>query len=85
MSLRAELYCYFCGHGCGEVRVATRSRRPSPEQLRAAYATATGPGAPVWDAGEQPLCPRCGGQLFLERYEYEVVRRSDRRPLKQAS
>ena len=85
MPLRAELYCYFCGHGCGEVQVATRARRPNAEQLRAAYATETGPGAPVWDAGEQPVCPRCAGQLFLERYEYEVVRRSDRRTLKKAS
>ncbi|HEX9269933.1 MAG TPA: hypothetical protein VF998_08830 [Candidatus Limnocylindria bacterium] len=84
MPLRAELYCYFCGHGCGEVLVPTRARRPSPEQLRAAYSAATGPGAPVWDNGEQPLCPRCGGQLFLERYAHEVARR-DRRALKRAS
>jgi hypothetical protein len=35
----------------------------------------TGPGAPIWDRGEQPLCPRCGGQLFLEKYQHEVVRR----------
>jgi hypothetical protein len=75
MAIRAELYCYFCGHGCGEVLVASRGRRPTPEQLRAAYATVSGSGAPVWDTGEQPLCPRCGGQLFLERYEHEVVRR----------
>ena len=27
MSLRAELYCYFCGHGSGEVLVATGSIR----------------------------------------------------------
>ena len=74
MSLRAELYCYFCGHGSGEVLVATKSRRPSPEQLKAAYAAVTGPRAPIWDA-EQPTCPRCGGQLFLERYEQQTVRR----------
>jgi hypothetical protein len=81
--LRAELYCYFCGHGSGEVLVATKSRRPTPEQLRAAYAHVTGDRAPVWDQGEQPLCPRCGGQLFLEKYEHEVVRR--RAALKKAS
>ena len=83
MILRAELYCYFCGHGSGEVQVATRSRRPSPEQLKAAYSTISGPRAPIWDAGEQPLCPRCGGQLFLERYEQRTARR--RAPLRQAS
>ncbi|HEY8730668.1 MAG TPA: hypothetical protein VIN69_01665 [Candidatus Limnocylindria bacterium] len=81
--LRAELYCYFCGHGSGEVQIATRSRRPSPAQLRAAYAHATGPRVPVWDSGEQPLCPRCGGQLFLEKYELQTARR--RPALKQAS
>jgi hypothetical protein len=81
--LRAELYCYFCGHGSGEVLVATKSRRPTPEQLRIAYANVTGERAPVWDAGEQPLCPRCGGQLFLEKYEQQNVRR--RAALKQAS
>ena len=74
MSLRAELYCYFCGHGSGEVLVATKSRRPSPEQLKAAYAAVTGPRAPIWDQGEQPVCPRCGGQLFLEKYEQQTVR-----------
>ena len=68
---------------CLRYLVATKSRRPTPEQLRAAYAHLTGPAAPVWDAGEQPLCPRCGGQLFLERYAHEVVRR--RAPLKKAS
>ena len=83
MFLRAELYCYFCGHGSGEVQVATKSRRPTPEQLKAAYAAVTGPRAPIWDAGEQPLCPRCGGQLFLERYEEQAVRR--RAALKKAS
>ena len=30
MYLRAELYCYFCGHGCGEVLVATSGRRHFP-------------------------------------------------------
>lgn len=81
--LRAELYCYFCGHGSGEVVIATASRRPTPEQVRAAYAHVAGPRAPLWDEGEQPLCPRCGGQLFLEKYGHEVVRR--RAALKQAS
>ncbi len=89
MSLRAELYCYFCGHGLGEVVVPTAARRPTVEQLRAAYeaAAVAGPGreTPVWDESSQPLCPRCGGQLFLERYEHEVVRRADPGGLKQAS
>jgi hypothetical protein len=78
MAMRAELYCYFCGHGCGEVIVPGSARRPSPVQLREAYATVSEPLAPTWDEGGQPMCPRCGGQLFLERYEHEVVRRGDR-------
>lgn len=83
MAFRAELYCYFCGHGCGEVLIPGALRRPSPEQLHAAYATTPEDAAPVWD-GAQPRCPRCGGQLFLERFEHEVVRRGER-PLKRAS
>jgi hypothetical protein len=39
----------------------------------------------VWDESDQPLCPRCGGQLFLERFEHEVVRAHERRTLKRAS
>jgi hypothetical protein len=84
VAVRAELYCYFCGHGLGEVVVPTRARRPSLEQLRTAYATG-GREAPVWDGSDQPLCPRCGGQLFLERFEHEVIRSHERRPLKRAS
>ncbi|MEK7285244.1 MAG: hypothetical protein AAB114_05205 [Chloroflexota bacterium] len=84
MAFRAELYCYFCGHGCGEVLVPTKVRRPNPEQLRTAYGSVPEGIAPVWDDGLQPRCPRCGGQLFLERFEHEVVRRSDR-SLKRAS
>jgi hypothetical protein len=76
MAFRAELYCYFCGHGCGEVLIPGAPRRPSPDQLRAAYATSPEDAAPSWDAG-QPRCPRCGGQLFLERFEHEVVRRGE--------
>ncbi len=83
MAFRAELYCYFCGHGCGEVLIPSGARRPTPAQLRSAYATVPGDVAPQWE-GEQPRCPRCGGQLFLERFEHEVVRRSDR-ALKRAS
>ncbi len=84
MPLRAELYCYFCGHGCGDVLVPTRARKPTPEQLRAAYATVAEPIAPVWDEAGQPNCPRCGGQLFLEKYGHEAVRRAER-PLRRAS
>jgi len=83
MAFRAELYCYFCGHGCGEVLIPASARRPSPEQLQNAYASVSEGVAPVWD-GSQPRCPRCGGQLFLERFEHEVVRRGDRR-LRRAS
>lgn len=83
MAFRAELYCYFCGHGCGEVLIPAPARRPSPDQLQAAYATMPEDAAPVWE-GASPRCPRCGGQLFLERFEYEVVRRAERR-LKRAS
>ena len=85
MALRAELYCYFCGHGLGEVLVPTSARRPTVEQLRAAYERTGGREQPNWDEAEQPLCPRCGGQLFLERFEHEVVRASERRALKRAS
>src|SRR6267143_4051643 len=84
VAVRAELYCYFCGHGLGEVLVPTRARRPSLAQLRTAYA-AVGREAPVWDESDQPLCPRCGGQLFLERFESEVVRTHEQRTLKRAS
>jgi hypothetical protein len=84
MTVRAELYCYFCGHGLGEVLVPTTARRPSVEQLRVAYSK-PGREAPGWSAADQPLCPRCGGQLFLERFEHEVVRSSGRRALKRAS
>lgn len=85
MAFRAELYCYFCGHGCGEVVGPSNARRPTPEQLRAAYEAASNAEGPVWDDGPQPRCPRCGGQLFLERFEHEVVRRGERRALKRAS
>src|SRR2546430_15987131 len=84
MALRAELYCYFCGHGLGEVLVPTSARRPTVEQLRTAYDNVRGREAPVWNEGDQPLCPRCGGQLFLERFEHEVVRTNERRTLKRA-
>ncbi len=77
MAFRAELYCYFCGHGSGEVLIPAVTRRPSPEQLQTAYATVPQDVAPVWDTG-QPRCPRCGGQMFLERFEHEVVRKGDR-------
>ncbi len=84
MAFRTELYCYFCGHGCGEVLIPAPARRPSPDQLQAAYATMPENAAPRWD-GANPRCPRCGGQLFLERFEHEVVRRTDSRSLKRAS
>jgi hypothetical protein len=85
MALRAELYCYFCGHGLGEVLIPTSARRPTVQQLRTAYDNVGGREAPVWNDGDQPLCPRCGGQLFLERFEHEVIRAGERRALKRAS
>ena len=86
MAVRAELYCYFCGHGLGEVLIPTAAgARPTVEQLRTAYANVPRRETPVFDGDEQPRCPRCGGQLFLERFEHEVVRASDRRGLKRAS
>lgn len=84
MAVRAELYCYFCGHGLGEVIVPGAVRKPSVEQLRAAY-DRPGREAPAWSDAEQPLCPRCGGQLFLERFDHEVIRRAEHRTLKRAS
>jgi len=84
MAVRAELYCYFCGHGLGEVVVPTKARKPSVEQLKTAY-SAPGREQPEWSAADQPLCPRCGGQLFLERFDHEVVRSRDRRALRRAS
>ena len=83
MAFRAELYCYFCGHGSGEVLIPTAARRPTSEQLQTAYATVPQDVAPVWETG-QPRCPRCGGQMFLERFEHEVVRKGDHR-LRRAS
>src|SRR2546423_7712848 len=77
MALRAELYCYFCGHGLGEVLVPTSARRPTVEQLRTAYDNVRGREAPVWNDGDQPLCPRCGGPLFLSRFEHQGDRANE--------
>ena len=85
MAVRAELYCYFCGHGLGEVVVPTNARRPSLDELREAYAVKRAAAGPVWDESSQPLCPRCGGQLFLERFEHEVVWTRERQSLRRAS
>ncbi len=84
MPLRAELYCFFCGHGCGDVLVPTRGRKPTAEQLRVAYAAVAESIAPAWDEAGQPACPRCGGQLFLERYGQEAAPRRPER-LRRAS
>lgn len=74
MAVRTELFCHFCGHGVGEVFVAT-SGRPSNAELRRAY-EAQHPGAgPAW-LGDQPRCPRCRGQLFLDAVETTKFRRA---------
>ena len=89
MVVRAELYCYFCGHGFGEVLIPARQSRPSVVQLRAAYGAMAPEAQPEWDATGQPICPRCTGQLFLERHEFEIARRPvaavAKKELKQAS
>ncbi len=74
MAVRIELYCAFCGHGVGEVVVAT-SGRPTGRQLRTAFETQHPSGGPLW-IGDQPRCPRCRGQLFLEGLERATLRRA---------
>lgn len=72
MAVRAELYCYFCGHGLGEVFVPGRGR-PTNVQLKDAYTAQHPQGGPVW-SGESPRCPRCRAQLFLEHVERTRLR-----------
>lgn len=60
-----ELTCLFCGHSVPEVRVRG-GRRPTPADLRAAYAAARIAAGPEWDAHGEPRCPRCGAKLFIE-------------------
>lgn len=72
MAVRAELYCYFCGHGLGEVFVPGKGR-PNNAQLKEAYTSQHPQGGPVWK-DESPRCPRCGAQLFLEHVERTRLR-----------
>lgn len=74
MAVRTELYCTFCGHSVGEVVVAVRGR-PSNTQLRAAYEAQHPSAGPLW-IGDQPRCPRCRGQLFVEVFERAPLRRA---------
>jgi hypothetical protein len=74
VAVRIELYCAFCGHGVGEV-VVPGSGRPTNRQLRAAFAAQLSSGGPVW-IDEQPRCPRCRGQLFVEGLERTGLRRA---------
>lgn len=74
MAMRIELYCTFCGHGVGEV-VVPGSGRPSPRELREAFETQRPAGGPVW-IGDQPRCPRCRGQLFVEGLVKTALRRA---------
>lgn len=74
MAVRIELYCTFCGHGTGEVVVPTAGR-PSARQIREAFESQKPGGGPLW-VGEQPRCPRCRGQLFLEGLERTPLRRA---------
>lgn len=76
MILRVELHCYFCGHDMGEVRIPTRTQRPTAQQLHVAFAATGRSEQPVWDReADRPLCPRCRGQLALA---LEIVRRPER-------
>ncbi len=74
MAVRTELYCTFCGHSAGDVAVAT-TRRPTNRELRAAYEAQRPSAGPLW-IGDQPRCPRCKGQLFLEGFERSALRRA---------
>ncbi len=67
MAVRTELFCHFCGHGVGEVFVPTRGR-PSNAELRLAYEGQHPAAGPLW-LGDEPRCPRCRGQLFLDAIE----------------
>src|SRR4051812_14042239 len=99
MALRAELYCYFCGHGLGEVLVSTSARRPTVEQLRTAYdnvrgreATtspartprARGGGGPRGPGAPPPPPPRCAGLVFQRAYEKKPTRATDPGPWRPA-
>ena len=63
-----ELTCFYCGHGCSDVRVPGASR-PTNRALRAAYAATPGAILPEWDTHGQPRCPRCQAKLFMEQSE----------------
>ena len=82
MFLKAELHCYFCGHDLGDVTIPTLTRRPTADQLHAAYDATGRTAQPVWDQDpDRPLCPRCSGRLVLG---LEVVRRHERVALRAA-
>ena len=72
--MAAELFCTFCGHGVGEVTVPSRGH-PSNAELRAAYEEQRPVGGPLW-IDDQPRCPRCRGQLFLDSWERSPLRRA---------
>lgn len=74
MAVRTELFCHFCGHGVGEVLVPT-SRRPTNAELKLAYQAQHPQTGPLW-FGEEPRCPRCKGQLFLDQVETTRLRRT---------
>jgi hypothetical protein len=51
VAVRAELYCYFCGHGLGEVSYRPLPVVPHWSNCGSAYAT-VGREAPVWDESD---------------------------------
>jgi hypothetical protein len=74
MAVRVELSCMSCGHSTNEV-IVPGSGRPSFRELRLAYEAKGDIGGPLW-VGDQPRCPRCKGQLFMEGIERTALRRA---------
>src|SRR3972149_999658 len=81
MAVRAELYCYFCGHGCGEVLTPAAMRRPTPKPLRTAYAPVPEGVAPAWEGRRARLPFERGDHLAHQLVELDphVARASQHR------
>ena len=74
--MRVELSCFYCGHGCGEVRVPVNDR-PTYRDIRLAVEGTAGAPEIEWDAHGSPRCPRCRGKLFIEESERRVYANAD--------